>query len=599
MKSLSALALSILAGYRLCTVVVANVADGAAEAIPESIPNEAKSHEVAFYGTKQSLEEGTVQMRSLGKEFTVGVKKAGIDIVAMVNDLSTDVLFAPILDVNATRQVLPDVKITDVCGCPEEYTIFYNDRCHRDLEKVLKDAKGKTVFVKGTTIFKKPIYHTYDLTVKGLNCGGDKPRFLYNFENIPDTRDYSKRPDYVYSEWLMDGAMFIPKGDSWGKIDINFDNIEWTVDPENPSSYGSALQYSATGHMLDVHEPYYVSFRLTNCDFHDITSRGRGGMAVGFNTVHQAYIENCTFINNINLEWEDDTWNAGGAVWIRRLGNKKLDRNYFIMRNTTMNGNDNHFWHAFGGALYIEHLDDAKVDIEGHFENNTCSDGGAIHIAWIDKQSNIRIDGKFIKNVARSWDHKRNSARGAALKLGEINGKVKLTGEFIDNFSEGRGGVVASTRMYGNADVQLGGIFKNNSAWEAGAVWDQIYSNTDDGGTTGSGRMCKGAKFRILEGSWFEGNLAAATQFKDEDDYVPSIFHNPSAGIHLMEDEFMEHKKLKNKDVPFYCKKKGKCFTNDADYYWDDGDVVVKAKLNRGFPCVDNDSKFYKDNMYD
>jgi len=571
------------------------------EEIQEIVSGDIPAQEVAALGTKikdPQLEFNTYKnvFRS-NDQLTVSDKSAQRPFSIQYQPITGETLFQPTYP-NVTKPTIPDFKPVDSCNCKEGYNYFYKGECYRDLETTLVAANGDTVHVRNTTIFYKPIKFKYDIRVVGDSCGGEKPLFMYNFQNKPDNRKYSKRPDYKYSKELMDGAMFVPRSKEWGQK-VFFDNIEWTVDPENPTSYGSALQFSTKGNMLDYADPYLISFSLTNCDFHDITSRGRGGMVVGFNTVHQGYIENCTFTNNINHEYEDDTWNAGGAVWIRVLGSSEKKGSYFKFINSTMVGNDNEFWHSFGGGIYIEHLDNTKIDIDGHFENNTAGDGGAINIAWIDKQSEVHINGTFIKNRARSWDDMRNTARAGAVKFAEINGEVTLTGYFIENLSEGRGGVVASSRIYHKADITLGGSFINNTAWEAGAVWDQIYSNKDqENGSTGSGRMCKGAKMKILAGSVFKGNTAAATQFDGEKKTVNSIYHDPSNQIHLMEDEFMKKKKLKNKDVKRYCEPGKACERAKGDIYWDDNDdLIIKGKAAGGL-CL-RDSKFYKDNMYD
>ncbi|WP_407424235.1 Ig-like domain-containing protein [Methanobrevibacter sp.] len=102
----------------------------------------------------------------------------------------------------------------------------------------------------------------------------------------------------------------------------------------------------------------------------------------------------------------------------------------------------------------------ATININGlTFKNgNSRSDGGAIYIG--NALSDSTITATFINNTAKS--------NGGAVYFGEVSNST-IDATFIDNNATGSGGAIC---IYKNADnVNVSGVFKNNTAKHAGAIY--------------------------------------------------------------------------------------------------------------------------------
>lgn len=465
--------------------------------------------------------------------------------------------------------------IDNACKCPQGQNIYVPSlrRCFYDLVNGLYDAMGSEVQITGNMVIQDPIIlGSYDLLLTGVKCNGatHNPIIASLFTNIPDPLFEDNKLNwnwlnyfynleslgvYDYGKFeLPEGPMFIMNkyDPSTNLQTVKLKNLNFM--PGN-DQYGGVIAQNKQMDLLALSETFFANVwtdvLIDGCTFRNFHARVRGGTVMQFFRTKTIEVTNSLFENNIIEELSRYQYEGGGAaIWIQETGSGWMDgaKYSFKISNSHFKNNGNEYWHGSGGAIKINNLWKTvfTIDDRCQFAFNNASDGGAMSANVVDDFSVVDIAGNFYANRAVSQFNIRQTARGGALKFANIYGKIQLSGTFVENYSEGRGGVIATTRFIGPfAYATIGGNYIENHADSTGAVWDnQMVSTCMDFGSTSNGFMCANATIAVESNAVFTKNTAAIDGTQGSNTYEDTIISIESIGLQLHEWDFNNGKTI-------------------------------------------------------
>ncbi|KNC84073.1 hypothetical protein SARC_03701 [Sphaeroforma arctica JP610] len=254
--------------------------------------------------------------------------------------------------------------------------------------------------------------------------------------------------------------------------DIEFVNIRFTrPNDASDGDYGTALY-------LD--NP--VKLSVKGCIFEGLRSPLNGGSAIYVKTLTDTsnFDADTKFIGNrvdsggcippvcTPAGWStgevcpDKCWGGGGALWIGScFGSTVINIKADFVENV------HEFAHGMGGALFIDYMQ-CKLNINGNYERNSASDGGAIHVEGVIADGVMNVDATFTDNLAPNelFDPSETQfgARGAAVRVRDVgeDSKVNIKGKYTGNKVEGRGAVSSFNHISGNVVLDVDA--RNNEA---------------------------------------------------------------------------------------------------------------------------------------
>ncbi|KNC84467.1 hypothetical protein SARC_03300, partial [Sphaeroforma arctica JP610] len=263
-------------------------------------------------------------------------------------------------------------------------------------------------------------------------------------------------------------------------VSITLDSLIFKRKEPGPDNYGIAL-YAEKGIGLDVIRSGFVGLR----------SPAKGASAI---YIHMAadsvLIDSDSYFTGNSVSdagcvepyciapWDgpdqhlcpDECFGGGGAVWLNSCyGSTK------VSIAARFNNNYLEFGHGMGGAIFMDWIE-CPVTITGTYENNTASDGGAIHIESLQSSAKLNVTATFTANhaVDGGW-----GGRGAAVRVRDITAKTQcgIYGVYEKNTVEnGRGAMIATNNVLGRLTVDA--IARNNLCDGRGGLISNLYEFT-------------------------------------------------------------------------------------------------------------------------
>eukprot|EP01134_Creolimax_fragrantissima_P007429 CFRG7429T1 len=403
-----------------------------------------------------------------------------------------------------------DISSRSMDDCP--CSVTKNGNCmNASFSQVVEEAdQGDEIQLFTAYYVETPIMVNTSVIIKGGMCGPEIGKLVSKFDEGEKQEDF---------------AMLF----SSENIDLTLKDLIFERSTISNITYGTAFYANSN-----------VGLTVTNCLFKNLRSIKHGGSAIYLRTAESDILidKDTSFTGNSignggcvppscvapnggtdQHACPDSCFGGGGALWIGScFGSTKIE----IL--STFKNNVHEFGHGMGGAIFMDWME-CQVTIDGVFENNTSSDGGAIHIESMQAGSSLTVDGNYTANqvVDGGW-----GCRGAALRVRNlVEGAIYTTsGTYMRNnatgtYTTGRGAVLALNNVDGVAYINITAL--DNICDGHGGVISNLYDFGDK------------ANFTIQETSRFEGNTAMSDavvvlEFQEQD-------------IELSEAEWLEDKK--------------------------------------------------------
>ncbi|KNC84037.1 hypothetical protein SARC_03747 [Sphaeroforma arctica JP610] len=372
-------------------------------------------------------------------------------ILAIDNDLSTTLSATP----SPTPSPKLKTSVHQVCDCNDG--VYYDNSCYDTLENAFDDSTdGSIIHVGGAVVeVSETIEFDTSVTLQGHAC---------------DSANKRAKIVAVSSFETKTGAMFVATNPS--KQEVVLKDLEITSESEG--------QYVAAFHSLSKTDlggegkRQKVQLLCTNIHIHDMQSEESGVGIFLIGTYELVVDDECLFENLLTTTTDRDRWAGGPAIAVISLpesgtldiaGQFTNNRAYFPSPGTE---------HAGGGALYLDWMA-GRVNITARFNGNQANQGGAVQIQAI--LGTFTDNGVYTKNIAAE---EGNGSRFGALGCIKLysGATFVLKGSYIDNISEGRGGVVGTNIHMEGSLFMLQGTFKNNRAMNDGGIWGRWSSTT-------------------------------------------------------------------------------------------------------------------------
>eukprot|EP01134_Creolimax_fragrantissima_P005774 CFRG5774T1 len=325
---------------------------------------------------------------------------------------------------------------------------WLNGVCYDSLfDAVAAADSSESITVRGQITVNNEIDMNKRVKIIGERCGGSRPKVI---SRVNDKQKAIFHMTGNSGQLLTLRGIDFTKGNGYSRL-IRSD--EYDVDE------------------MDAQDDRWTWMPAYSLNINDVSASGfetkaRGGSVIFLQVSEEVYIANSVFVSNsVDMPDRGEYYGGGGALWFQELPRG----NSVNVVNSIFRRNDMQFQHGLGGALMLGNID-GSVDIsDSKFFDNRASDGGAIHMARVNRNSVVNIDGIFERNEAheQGW-----GSRGSALRFKYISGRVNIDGEFDSNKADEDRATIANNRIQSSGKVVIRGVFKNNECKKGGVIWD-------------------------------------------------------------------------------------------------------------------------------